>query len=142
MAIYYVGCPSAQSDPSCSDCPTKELGDIRSFFFVKNDFVFTDMGSTAEWTTGINAKDIFVIPYARGSKEDNENIQPGFGDSVETLDGYEFVLNLFDPNYADNCNFYNDIKRSKEWKVGYRTETQVHLSDDIATIIQIGRAHV
>lgn len=135
MSIYYTGCGDGQADPSCTDCPVKELGDIRSYFFVKNDFVFTDISSAAEWEAGIIAKDIFVVPHARGRKEDNENMQPGFGDSIETLDGYEFVLSLFDPNYADNCNFYNDIKRSKEWKIGWRTETQVHLSDSIATIV-------
>ena len=34
-----------------------------------------------------------------------------------------------------NANFWNDIKNSKNWKVGFRTETQVHLSDVVATIV-------
>ena len=47
----------------------------------------------------------------------------------------EFTGTVFEPNYKANCNFWNDIKRSKEWKFGYKTETQVHLSDNSATII-------
>ncbi|MGR3220318.1 MAG: hypothetical protein ACUZ8H_10965, partial [Candidatus Anammoxibacter sp.] len=135
MSVYYPGCTTDQASPVCTDCPTKELGDIRSFGFVKNTFSFTDITSTAEWTTGLNALDIYVFPFARGSLEMNENIQPGFGDTLETLDGYEFVANVFEPNYAANCNFWNDIKRSKEWRFFYRTETQVHITDNVATII-------
>ena len=135
MSVYYPGCTTSQADPVCSDCPTKELGDIRSFFFVKSDFTFTDITATGEWTTGLNAKDIYVFPYARGTMEMAENLQPGFGDTVEELDGFEFTANVFEPNYKANCAFWNDIKRSKEWKFGYRTETQVHLSDSVATII-------
>lgn len=135
MSVYYPGCTTTQADPICTDCPTKELGDVRSVFFVRNTFTFTDITDTAEWTTGLNAKDIFVLPFTRGTFESTPNLQEGFGDVVETLDGYDHDLNYFEPNYKANCNFYNDIKRSKEWKVGYRTETQVHLSDVVATII-------
>lgn len=135
MSLYYPGCPTSQADPVCSDCPTKELGDIRSFGFVRTTFAFTDISDAAEWQIGINAKDIFVFPFGRGTLEMNENLQPGFGDQIETLDGYEFVATVSEPNYKDNCDFWNDIKRSKEWKFFYRTETQVHLADSIATII-------
>ncbi|KKN67194.1 hypothetical protein LCGC14_0463670 [marine sediment metagenome] len=135
MSVYYPGCTTSQADPVCTDCPTKELGDVRGVFIVKNTFSFTDITDTSEWTAGLNAKDIFVFPFTRGSFESNENVQPGFGDTLETLDGYEHVLNFFEPNYKANCNFWNDIKRSKEWKVGYRTETQVHLSDNVAMFI-------
>ena len=113
MSVYYPGCTTSQADPICTDCPTKELGDIRSFGFVKNTFSFNDITSTAEWTTGLNAKDIFVFPFARGSLEFNENVQPGFGDTLETLDGYEIVANVFEPHYSANCNFWNDLQRSK-----------------------------
>ena len=134
MSVYYPGCITSQADPVCTDCPTKELGDVRSFFFVKKDFTFTDITATAEWTVGLNAKDIYVFPYARGTVEFTPNLQPGFGDTVEELDGYDIKASIFEPNYKANCNFWNDIKRSKEWKWGYKTETQVHLSDSIVTI--------
>ena len=135
MSVYYPGCPTTQAAHICSDCPPKELGDIRSYGFVRNTFTFTNISDAAEWTVGLNAGDIHLITFARGTLVFTPNLQPGFGDTVEELDGYEIVANVFDPNYKDNCNFYNDIKRSKEWKFFYRTETQVHLSDSVVTII-------
>ena len=135
MSIYYPGCTVAIPDPVCSDCPTKELGDIRSLFFVKSDFAFPDITATAEWTTGINAKDIYVIPYTRGSLEVTENEQPGFGDQENTIDGRQFVITAFEPNYKENAAFWNQISQAKNFRVGWRTETQVHLSDNTAQII-------
>ena len=135
MSLYYPGCVTTQTDPVCSDCPSKELGDIRHFAFVRTTFAFTDITDPNEWAAGINSKDIFVFPFGRGTLEMNENLQPGFGDQIETLDGYEFVATISEPNYKDNCNFWNDIKRSKEWNFAYSTETLIHLSDSIATII-------
>lgn len=135
MPVYYVGCTTSQANHQCSDCPPKELGDIRSYFFVKSSFTFVDITDTAEWTQGLIDRDIYIVTFSRGTLEFAENLQPGFGDSVEELDGYDITATVNDPNYAANCNFYNDIKRSKEWKFGYRTETKVHLSDVIATII-------
>lgn len=135
MSIYYVGCPETIPDPACSDCPVKELGDVRSLFLVKNDFSFTNISSTAEWTTGLNAKDIYVLPWTRGGLTVTPNETPGFGDTDIDIDGFNFELNVFEPNYAGNCAFWNEIKRSKNFKVGYRTETQVHESDGTAQFI-------
>jgi len=135
MSLYYPGCLTTQADPVCNDCPTKELGDIRSFAFIKKTFAFVDITDATEWAAGINSKDIYVFPYGRGALEMNENLQPGFGDTIETLDGYEFVATVFEPNYVANCNFWNDIKRSKEWTFAYRTETQIHKSDNASVII-------
>lgn len=135
MSVYYPGCTSSQAQHQCTDCPPKELGDIRSYGFVKSDFSFTDISATAEWTAGLIAGDIYIVTYSRGTLEITPDLQPGFGDTVEELGGYDFVANVFDPNYKANCNFYNDIKRSKEWKFFYRTETQIHLTDSIVTII-------
>lgn len=133
--IYYPGCPEVIPNPVCSDCPTKELGDVRSVFFVKKSFTFANISNVAEWTTGILAGDIVVHPFTRGSLEPAENIQPGFGDQEETLDGYDFQLNVFEPNYKANWGHWNAIKSSKTYKVGFRTESLVHLSDNTATII-------
>lgn len=135
MALYYPGCNTSIPDPSCSDCINTELGDIRSIFFVRKDFAFADITDTAEWTTGIEAKDIYVFPYTRGTLEQAENMQPGFGDEDESLDSFTFTATVFDPNYKANYGFWNAIKNNKNFKFGYRTESLVHLSDVTATII-------
>jgi hypothetical protein len=134
MALYYLGCGEDIVDPVLSDCPTTELGDIRSVFIVNTSFTFTDITSTAEWTTGINNRDIYVYPYAKGSLDIAENEQPGFGDQPTTIDGYEFTINSMHPDYAAMWPHWNSLKKTKNWKVGYRTETQVHLSDNAAQI--------
>jgi hypothetical protein len=134
MALYYLGCAEDIIDPVLSDCPTTELGDIRSVFIVNTDFAFTDISSTAEWTAGIAARNIYVYPYAKGSLEISENEQPGFGDQPTTIEGYEFTLNTMHPDYAAMWPHWDSLKNSKNWKVGYRTQTQVHLSDGAAQI--------
>lgn len=133
--LYYPGCPVTIPDPSCSDCPTKELGDIRSLFLVKEGFAFTDITNVAEWTTGINNKDIYVFPYTRGSLEQNETESTGFGDQETNLDGYEYVLTVMEPNYKDNYAFWNEIKRARNFRPGWRTENLVHLADNSAQFI-------
>jgi hypothetical protein len=135
MALYYPGCSTTIPNPQCSDCPTRELSDVRSIFFVKNDFAFTDITDTAEWTTGITNEDIYVFPYTKGTVASEPNMVPGFGDQEEYLDGYTFTAEVQEPNYAGNFAFWNAVKNSRVWKFGYRTESKVHLSDVSATIV-------
>jgi hypothetical protein len=135
MALYYPGCSTAIPDPICSDCPERELAGVRSYGFVSTDFVFTNPSNVSEWTTGITNKDIYVFPYTKGSVEVAENMVSGFGDLEEMLDSYTYTLNIEDPNYAANYPFYNAIKNSKKFKVFWRTETQIHISDVAVTIV-------
>lgn len=135
MAVYYPGCPEVQVAPTCSDCPPKENGDIRSVFIVEEDFTFVDITDTSEWTTAIMAKDVYVFPYTRGSLEMTPTETPGFGDRETELDGYSFVLNFMDPQYLGDAQFWDGIKNSKRWRAGYRTETLVHLASVNGTII-------
>jgi len=135
MSIYYFGCPQTIPDPACSDCPTKELGDIRSIALVKTTFSFTNISLTSEWTTGINNKDIYTFPYTRGGLTVAENEQPGFGSQITTIDGLDFTLNVFEPNFTGNCSFWNEIKRANNFRVAYVTETQVMISDGAAQFI-------
>lgn len=135
MSIYYPSCDNSVPDPSCSDCPSKELGGIRSAFFVKNSFTFTDITDVNEWVTGITAGDIVVFPYTKGTLEQTEVETVGFGDQETTLDSYDYVLNFEEPQYQNNWSFWNAIKNSQEYKVGYRTESQVHLSDNTVNVV-------
>ncbi len=135
MSIYYPGCAETIVPPICSDCPEKELAGIRSLFFQKKSYSFTDITDPAEWATAICNEDVIVFPYTRGSLEIAEQLSAGFGDTLEDLDSYEFTLNVFEPNFADNCGFWNTIKNSKKYKVGYRTETKVYVSDNTALIV-------
>lgn len=139
MSIYYPGC-AAVTPPICSDCPEKEFGGIRSIFLVKSDYSFLDITDPSEWATAICNEEVYVFPYTRGSLEMAETLAGGFGNTLQDLDSYEFTLNVFEPNYLENCNFWNSIKNNKNFKIGYRTETQVYLSD--VTILIIPKAPI
>lgn len=134
MALYYPGCTETIVDPALSDCPIKELGDIRSIALVKKSFSFSDITDAAEWSAGIDNGNIYVFPYVRGSMEQAENEQPGFGDEPTTIDSYEFTVNTFHPDYKVSWAFWNSINRSKNWKLVYRTQTQVHITDNAVQI--------
>ena len=134
MSIYYPGCADI-TPPVCSDCPDKELAGIRSLFFKKKSYSFIDITDPTEWTTAICNEDVIVLPYTRGSLEMAESLSAGFGDTLQDLDSYEFTLNVFEPNYLNNCSFWNTIKKSKDYQVGYRTETKLYCSQNNALIV-------
>lgn len=129
MALYYPGCEDSIVDPSLSDCPTKELGDIRGIALVKKTFSFTDISDASEWSTGIASRDIYVFPYVRGSMEQAEFEQPGFGDEPTTIDSYDFTVSSFHPDYSDTWSFWNSVNKSKNFKLVYKTQSKVHLTD-------------
>lgn len=135
MSIYYPGCADVITPPVCSDCPDKESAGIRSIFLEKVSHTFTDITDPTEWNTAICAEDVYVFPYTRGSLEIAEQMSAGFGDTQEDLDAYEFTLNVFEPNFSDNCDFWNTIKKSKNFRVGYRTENFIYVSENAALIV-------
>lgn len=135
MSIYYPGCDDTITAPDCSDCPAKELGRVRSIWFQKTSYTFADITDPAEWQTAICNGDVIVFPYTKGSLAIAPTLSDGFGNVDQTLDSYAFTLSIMEPNYKNNCGFWNSIKRSNSYKVGYRTETSIHLSSVAATVI-------
>jgi hypothetical protein len=60
---------------------------------------------------------------------------PGYGDLENTISGYRHVVQYKDPNFKQNAEFYNAIKRSRSWVPAIRLETQTLLFEKPATII-------
>jgi hypothetical protein len=136
-AIYYPGgCVEGDvPDHICSDCGDIEHGRVRSVAFIKKSFVFADPSSPAEWLTGIASKDIIIIPNVRGAFNGGDpQSAPGYGDQSERNTGYNMELTFQDPDYGVNGDFYNALKNSKNYRVGWRTETQTHISDKVAAV--------
>ena len=133
-AIYYPTCPDTITDPLCTPCPTKELGGIRSLVLKKNTFTFTDITNPTEWTNAICNKNVFVIPFTRGSLAVSLVEGQGFGDNSTVNDGYDYVISAFDPNYTGNCDFWTDISKRRDFNVMYRTETKIHQSTSTVSI--------
>lgn len=135
-SVYYpAGCEVAIGDHYCNDCDEIEHGKVRSVAFVKKTFSFEDPSDPTEWEEGIQSKDIIIIPKVLGSFNGGEPVTgPGYGDQAERTTGYNFELTYKDPSYAYNSDFYNGIKRSNIYKVAYRTENYIHISDNTVSV--------
>lgn len=136
-SIYYPeGCDTAVPPHHCDPCAPIEHGRVRSVAFIKQSFEFTDPTDPNEWTTGIENGDIVVIPEVLGSFDGGAPVEaPGYGDQETKITGYNFSLLFKDPNYLENADFYNAIKRSRNYKIAYRTETQTHISTNTVTVL-------
>lgn len=135
--VYYpAGCIAEVGDHYCNPCESAEHGRIRSAAFISSDFSFTDPTSPTEWRNGILNKKIIIIPQVNGTFDGGAEVEvPGYGDQATKLTGYNFTGVYNDPNYALNADFYNAIKRSRNWKFAYRTENLVHLTQNTVQVI-------
>lgn len=140
MAVYYPGCDTEElPDYQCDPCQGREKARIRSGGVVSKAYKATlsaNPTSPTVWTTGIESGDIVIIPKVVGSLDPSDPITgPGYGDDIEENLGTDFTLNIRDPNYKSNCNFYNTIKKQNGmWHAIYRTETQTHITEETVTI--------
>lgn len=139
MAIYYPGdnCQNLIPEHLCDPCLAIELAGVRSVAFIDNDFVFTNPESASEWQAGVTAKSIFIIPLTNGTFDGGAPQEgQGFGDNPTTLDGIDFTLNFFDPNFIGNWDFYNNLKNVRNgYKVAFRTSTRLIMSDKAVTVL-------
>lgn len=133
-AIYYPTCPDTITDPLCTPCPTKELGGVRSIVLKKSTYTFADTTDPTEWTNAICNKNVYIIPFTRGSVAVTPVENAGFGDTSTVVDGFDYTLTVFDPNYTGNAAFWTDIFARRDFEVMYRTETQLHESDNTVSI--------
>lgn len=135
--VYYpAGCEAEVGDHYCNPCEDLEHGRIRSVAFIAADFAFTDPTSALEWRNGILNKKIIIIPEVNGTFDGGAEVEaPGYGDQATKLTGFNFTAVYNDPNYRLNADFYNAIKRSRNWRFFYRTETQGHLTQNTVSTI-------
>jgi hypothetical protein len=135
--VYYPsGCEAEIGDHYCNPCDEPEGGRVRGIAFIASDFAFTDPSSTTEWRNGILAKQIIIIPETNGTFDGGAEVEgPGYGDQATKLTGYNFSLTYNDPNYKLNADFYNALKRSRNWKLAYKTESLVHLTQNTVSVV-------
>lgn len=127
-------CEDQTPDHVCDPCESIEKARIGAGAFYKNTFV--DPTNPTEWQDAINNGDVIILPAIRGTFDGGSPVEAaGYGRQSTNLTGYNFTANFLDPNYKSNGDFYNNIKRSRLWKFAYLTETQVHLSEQIVSIV-------
>jgi hypothetical protein len=129
--IYYPsGCDTDVPAHVCNPCEEVEHGRVRSVAFISKGFTFTDPTDPTEWQAGIDTGEIRIIPETLGAFDGGAPVEEtGFGDLSTRLTGYDFSLTFKDPNYKDNCAFYDALKNSRNWRVAWRTEKSVHISE-------------
>jgi hypothetical protein len=119
MSIYQNGnCPPVQA-PVCNDCPDLTLGGVRSIFLNRIDHKFADLTDAAEWDLAIANGLVYVFYQANGSVDQAESLQPGYRNNAQQLVAYEYTLNAHVPGFITDMNFWNSIKRSTIWQIGY-----------------------
>lgn len=134
--IYYPADCTSSLTHNCDPCEADELGRIRAVAFIKKDYVFADPTNPVEWTAAINAGSVIIIPKTNGSYDGGTPKEgPGYGDAESIYIGSAFVLKYKDPNYKSNCAFYNGLKRSRNYKVAFLTETQIHITAKACTVL-------
>lgn len=137
MAGYYPStCDDQVPVHVCDPCASREFGRIRAVAFIKVGFDFIDPTNLLEWETAVQDGNVILIPAVHGSLPDpSETLGVGYGDTTETLLGFEYALQYFDPNYKGNCDFYNALKRSQTWRIMYKTSSQGHITSETVTVI-------
>jgi hypothetical protein len=136
MAYYPSNCDANIPSHGCDPCEQREYGRIRSAGFIHKDYVFSDPTMASDWITGIDAKSIILIPETNGSLAAGAaKLGPGYGETTETLLGYDFTAKFNDPNYVSNAEFYNALVGNRNYKFFYRTSSHVHITNNTVTII-------
>jgi hypothetical protein len=58
----------------------------------------------------------------------------GYGDNKERQIGSDYVLQVKDPIFADNYEFWQAVENVEDWNIAWRTETQLAVVDSDVTI--------
>lgn len=123
---------------SCAPCVTYEYGRIRSFAFIKTTFIdslIADPENHSLWMGGIDSGDIVPVWKTKGTYDGGSTAEnPGFGDSATSNGNTTHILTFDDPNYTENCDFYNNIRNSSAYSGAYRTSDHLHFIDAPLTI--------
>ena len=138
MGYYYSNC-SDLPQHDCNPCENREYGRVRSAGFISKDYYNTLInasGDAAVWAAGQAANQIVVIPETNGSvSAGSAKMGPGYGETVETLLGYEFTAKFHDPNFISNAKFYNALIGQRNYYFFYRTSSQTYITNVTVTII-------
>ena len=127
----------SQPDYSCNGCPTKEYGRIGSLAIIKTSYVSTVMSSPsldATWVTGLSSGNLYILPSTSGSYDGGTTEdQPGFGRQVSSNGNTTHTVVFKDPNYSENCDFYNALRNTTDYTLAYVTGSKVHFAEAVVT---------
>ena len=140
LANAYNSCDTLLPDHFCDPCPdNREYARVRSAGFINKAYLATliaaDPTLAASWQAGIDSGDIIIIPNTSGSFDPGDPKElKGYGDRKSSNGPRDQQISFFDPNYADNYQFYNVISNATQYVPFYRTSSLVHIADVPANI--------
>jgi hypothetical protein len=127
VALYLDNC-DALPDHTADICDTGEHGRIGSVAFIKTAYTFTNPSDATEWQDAVAAGNVVIIPEVSGSYDGGKPKDgPGYGRAESTYMGSDHSLKFSDPTYKANIAFYNLLRKSRNYKMAFVTETQVHM---------------
>lgn len=124
MGIIYKDCGHGEFDTpyTCNPCPDGEGGRIRSLVLVKKGTEISIPLDAEEWEVDIVAGNIIILPEVRGSFDGGTpRMVAGYGSKTEIKVGDDHVVNVSDPAYADNAEFWEEAERHT-WNICYVSE--------------------
>lgn len=125
---YAAGCDEALGTHFCDPCPEQEGARVSSVI-VSDDFDMTDPEELAEYQAAIQAGTMRLIPDVRGSFDGGTpEYGKGYGRVSEVYKRSKFKLTFFDPNLKQNWSFYDGLKRARDKRIYFVTETLIWIA--------------
>lgn len=136
MGYYYGNGCNTQGGFPCQDCPPKELGRVRSVFFVPASYTFTNISNPVEWMTNIINPGIgFILPYTNGSYSESAKESNSFGNIDKEVDSYEMAITGMEPGIGFTGAWWNSMSLNKTYQAGFRTQSLIYISNVAVQVI-------
>lgn len=136
--MYYPSNCNEISTHDCGGCEI-ELGRVRAVAFVHKSYYSTLVAGIEDlntWNAGRIANKIFVYPDVNGEFNGGSAITGrGFAKAEETLMAYNYEVQFNIPNYEGNIAHWNALRGSRNYYIIFCTETQMHITNRICTIV-------
>jgi len=129
---YYGNSCSDLTLHYCDPCEPVERGRVRGAALISASYfptIAADPSNHVLWLAGIASNDIAMIPFTHGELAEPSVVDaPGIGNQVKQFVGYNFAATIYDRNYKENGNFWNQAKNVNNRVLAYTTEHYVHFS--------------
>lgn len=133
MSIFYASCSEDILNHVCDPCDEGEGDGVRHVFYYK-DGSFAAAPTKTEFEQGVESGDVIVISDTRGTFDGGTpTYGKGYGDRISSYESSTYKVTYSDRNYVRNRAFYNGLQSQTSWNFGWKSETQIHLSEKKVT---------
>lgn len=119
----------------CDPCEITEAGGVRSLCLLKKGTIIPNPYTQLDIDILVGAGLMHVMAETRGMFDGGTpKMITGYGDNKERNIGSDYVLQVKDPIFADNYDFWQVVEKIEDWNIAFRTETQLAVVSDDVTI--------